>query len=88
MTDTKKLQELRVMLRPARPEDFLMDGGAAKYRFGKQFMVKMEDDTWRMERLEDTVVSKQYFSMIFKEGKAFVVDNANDIGNIQMAEER
>lgn len=83
MTDTAQLLELKLTLRPARPDDFLMSGGSTEYRFGKQYMVQMEDGTWRMEHLQDTVASKKYFNMIYKEGKAYVVENANDVGNIK-----
>lgn len=85
MTDTKAPVKLEVWLRRAKPEDFLMSGGIGdgKYRFGKQYMVQMEDGTWRMEQLHDELASKRYFKMVFEEGRVYVVENANEVGNLR-----
>jgi hypothetical protein len=86
MNDIKQLVKIEVRLRPAKPEDFLLSGGIGdeKYRFGKQYMVQMEDGTWRMEQLHDTVVSRRYFKMVYRESRVFVAENANEVGNIKV----
>lgn len=76
--------DLNIRVKPASREDFLIPGrsGTEKYRFGKQYIVRMDDGTWRFERFDNTAASRRYFTMVFDENRAYAIENANEIGNI------
>jgi len=76
-----ELVEITLKLRKAEPSDFkAFRNGEGKYLFGKMYFYETAPGKYAADILRNNELSKEHFSVCYNAQVAYVIDNANEVG--------